>query len=124
MVTGSRLRRDEYSSISPVQNVDASEARALGIFDIGDIISQSPSVTGIQFDGSVNAGSPTAAVEGVSEGGVGSNNIALRGLPASSTLLLVNGRRLGRSGVRGAPVAPDLNLIPSALVQNLSLIHI
>ena len=122
VVTGSRLRRDEYSSISPVQNIDAAESRALGIFDIGDIISQSPSVTGIQFDGSVNAGSPTAAVEGVSEGGVGSNNIALRGLPASSTLLLVNGRRLGRSGVRGAPVAPDLNLIPSALVQNVEIL--
>ena len=41
VVTGSRLRRDEYSSISPVQNVDAAEARALGIFDIGDIISLS-----------------------------------------------------------------------------------
>lgn len=122
VVTGSRLRRDEYSSISPVQSIDTEVSRAVGLFDIGEIIAQSPTVTGVQFDGSVNSGSPTAAVEGVSEGGVGSNNIALRGLPASSTLLLVNGRRLGRSGVRGAPIAPDLNLIPSSLVQNVEIL--
>lgn len=46
----------------------------------------------------------------------------MRGLPASSTLLLVNGRRLGRSGVRGAPIAPDLNLIPSALVERVDIL--
>ena len=122
VVTGSRIRRDEFSSISPLQTLDADAGRKIGLFDVTDLIQQSPSVTGIQFDGSVNAGSPTAAVEGVSEGGVGSNNIALRGLPASSTLLLVNSRRLGRSGVRGAPVAPDLNLIPSALVERVDVL--
>lgn len=122
VVTGSRIRRDEFSSISPLQTLDADAGRNIGLFDIGELIQQSPTVTGVQFDGSVNAGSPTAAVEGVSEGGVGSNNIALRGLPASSTLLLVNGRRLGRSGVRGAPTAPDLNLIPSALVERVDIL--
>ncbi|MCR9270731.1 MAG: TonB-dependent receptor [Hyphomonadaceae bacterium] len=122
IVTGSRLRRDEFSSISPLQVVDADEGRAIGIIDIGDLVAQSPTITGVQFDASTNAGSPTAAVEGVSEGGVGSNNIALRGLGASSTLVLMNGRRLGRSGVRGAPVAPDINLIPSALVERVDIL--
>lgn len=122
VVTGSRLRRDEFSSISPLQVVDAAEGRAIGILDIGDLVAQSPTITGVQFDGSTNAGSPTAAVEGVSEGGVGSNNIALRGLGASSTLVLMNGRRLGRAGVRGAPVAPDINLIPSALVERVDIL--
>ena len=122
VVTGSRLRRDEFSSISPLQVVDAAEGRAIGILDIGDLVAQSPTITGVQFDASTNAGSPTAAVEGVSEGGVGSNNIALRGLGASSTLVLMNGRRLGRAGVRGAPVAPDINLIPSALVERVDIL--
>lgn len=122
VVTGSRLRRDEFSSISPLQVVDAAEGRAIGIIDIGDLVAQSPTITGVQFDASTNAGSPTAAVEGVSEGGVGSNNIALRGLGASSTLVLMNGRRLGRAGVRGAPVAPDINLIPSALVERVDIL--
>lgn len=122
VVTGSRIRRDEFTSISPMQTIDATEARSLGFYDIGQLIQQSPTVSGVQFDGSVNAGSPTAAVEGISEGGVGSNNIALRGLPASSTLLLVNGRRLGRSGVRGAPIAPDLNLLPSAIVERVEIL--
>jgi iron complex outermembrane receptor protein len=66
VVTGSRLRRDEFSSISPLQVVDAAEGRAIGILDIGDLVAQSPTITGVQFDGSTNAGSPTAAVEGVS----------------------------------------------------------
>ncbi|MEO0981377.1 MAG: TonB-dependent receptor [Pseudomonadota bacterium] len=122
MVTGSRIRRDEFSAVSPLQVVDAAEGRAIGLFEIGDLISQSPTVTGVQFDGSTNAGSPTAAVEGVSEGGVGSNNVALRGLGAENTLVLVNGRRLGRSGVRGAPVAPDLNLVPSSFVERVDIL--
>lgn len=122
VVTGSRLRRDEFSSIAPLQVVDADEGRAIGIIDVGDLVSQSPAITGVQFDASTNAGSPTAAVEGISEGGVGSNNIALRGLGASSTLVLLNNRRLGRAGVRGAPVAPDINLIPSALVERVDIL--
>ncbi|MHA7859322.1 MAG: TonB-dependent receptor domain-containing protein [Henriciella sp.] len=122
VVTGSRLRRDEFSSIAPLQVVDADEGRAIGIIDVGDLVAQSPAITGVQFDASTNAGSPTAAVEGISEGGVGSNNIALRGLGASSTLVLLNGRRLGRAGVRGAPVAPDINLIPSALVERVDIL--
>ena len=122
VVTGSRIRRDEFNSISPIQTIDANQGRAIGLFDLGNLIAQSPTVTGVQFDGSTNAGSPTAAVEGISEGGVGSNNIGLRGLPASSTLILVNSRRLGRSGVRGAPTAPDINLIPSALVERVDIL--
>ena len=122
VVTGSRLRRDEYSSIAPLQVVDADEGRAIGIIDVGELVAQSPAITGVQFDASTNAGAPGAAVEGVSEGGVGANNIALRGLGASSTLVLLNGRRLGRAGVRGAPVAPDINLIPSALVQRVDIL--
>ncbi len=122
VVTGSRIRRDEFSSISPIQTIDANAGRSIGLFDLGSLIAQSPTVTGVQFDGSTNAGSPTAAVEGISEGGVGANNIALRGLPASSTLILINSRRLGRSGVRGAPTAPDINLIPSALVERVDIL--
>lgn len=38
VVTGSRLRRDEFSSISPLQTIDAGEGRAIGFFDIGQLI--------------------------------------------------------------------------------------
>ena len=116
VVTGSRLRRDEFSAVSPIQVINADEQRQLGISDATVLIADSPVVSGVQLDGSVNSGSPTAAVEGVPVNGPGASTVALRGLGPERTLLLVNGRRLGPSGVRGAPVAPDLNLIPTLMI--------
>lgn len=122
VVTGSRLRRDEFSAISPVQVISAEESRELGVTDATAMIAESPVVSGVQLDGSVNSGSPTAAVEGVPVNGPGASTVALRGLGAERTLLLVNGRRLGPSGVRGAPVAPDLNLIPSSMIDRIEIL--
>lgn len=122
VVTGSRLRRNEFDSISPLQVIDADQSRLAGLTTAAEFITQSPVVAGAQLDGSINSGSPTAAVEGVGAGGVGSNNISLRGLGPERTLLLVNGRRLAPSGVRGAPVAPDLNLIPGLMVETVEVL--
>ncbi|MDZ7684873.1 MAG: TonB-dependent receptor [Gammaproteobacteria bacterium] len=60
--------------------------------------------------------------EGVPAQWSGAASVALRGLGAERTLLLVNGRRLAPSGVRGAPVAPDLNLIPSAMIDRIEIL--
>ena len=122
VVTGSRLRRDEFSAVSPIQVINADEQRQLGISDATALIADSPVVSGVQLDGSVNSGSPTAAVEGVPVNGPGASTVALRGLGPERTLLLVNGRRLGPSGVRGAPVAPDLNLIPTLMIDRIELL--
>ena len=122
VVTGSKLRRDEFSSISPVQVIGGQEAVRIGMVDVTQMIAESPFVSGTQLDGSVNAGSTTGAVEGVPASGPGSATVSLRGLGPERTLLLVNGRRLAPSGVRGAPVAPDLNLIPSAMIDRIELL--
>ena len=121
-VTGSKLRRDEFSSISPVQVIGAQDAIRIGTVDTTQMIAESPFVAGTQLDGSTNAGSTTGAVEGVPASGPGAATVALRGLGAERTLLLVNGRRLSPSGVRGAPVAPDLNLIPSAMIDRIEIL--
>ena len=122
VVTGSRLRRDEYTSISPLQIVEAGDARRVGLVDAGAMIADAPVVSGEQLDGSVTAGSPTAAVEGISSTGLGGQAVALRGLGPERTLLMVNGRRLAPSGVRGAPVAPDLNLVPGSLIDRIEIL--
>ena len=122
VVTGSRLRRSSFDSISPLQVIDADTSRLSGLTTASEFITQSPVVGGAQLDNSINAGSPTAAVEGLGEGGVGANNVALRGLGPERTLVLLNSRRLAPSGVRGAPVAPDINLVPSLLVQNVEIL--
>jgi len=121
-VTGSKLRRDEFSSISPVQVIGGQESAEIGTVDVTQMIAESPFVFGTQLDGTTNAGSTTGAVEGVSASGPGSATVSLRGLGPERTLLLVNGRRLSPSGVRGAPVAPDLNLIPSAMIDRIEIL--
>jgi iron complex outermembrane receptor protein len=121
-VTGSKLRRDEFSSISPVQVIGGQDAIRVGTVDVSQMIAESPFVFGTQLDGSTNSGSTTGAVEGVPASGPGSATVSLRGLGAERTLLLVNGRRLSPSGVRGAPVAPDLNLIPSAMIDRIEIL--
>jgi len=122
VVTGSKLRRNEFSSISPVQIIGGQDSVRMGIADAAQMIAESPVVFGTQLDGSVNAGSTTGAVEGVPSSGPGAATVALRGLGPERTLLLLNGRRLAPSGVRGAPVAPDLNLIPSAMIDRIEIL--
>ena len=121
-VTGSKLRRDAFSSISPVQVVGGQESIRIGMVDTTQMIAESPVVFGTQLDGSVNSGSTTGAVEGVPASGPGAATVALRGLGPERTLMLINGRRLAPSGVRGAPIAPDLNLIPSAMIDRIEIL--
>jgi iron complex outermembrane receptor protein len=121
-VTGSKIKRDAFSSISPVQVIGGEDSARIGIVDPTQMIAESPFVTGTQLDGSTNNSSATGAVEGVPANGPGAASISLRGLGAERTLLLVNGRRLSPSGVRGAPVAPDLNLIPAAMIDRIEIL--
>jgi iron complex outermembrane receptor protein len=122
ITTGSKLRRDEFTSISPVQVIGGQDSIKIGTVDAASMIAESPFVFGTQLDGSTNSGSTTGAVEGVPASGPGSATVSLRGLGAERTLLLVNGRRLSPSGVRGAPVAPDLNLIPSSMIDRIEIL--
>ncbi len=114
VVTGSRLRRDTYSSISPLQVISADLQREVGLIDPADILQESGAATGQQIDLTLNGF--------VVPNGPGSSNINLRNLGSARTLVLLNGRRLAPSGVEGAPFAADLNLIPGALVQQYDIL--
>ncbi|MEM7690530.1 MAG: TonB-dependent receptor [Pseudomonadota bacterium] len=113
-VTGSRIVRDTYSSISPLQVLSTENQQAVGAFDPAQILQRSEAATGTQID---------ATFQGfVLDNGPGSQTINLRGLGAGRTLLLVNGRRLAPSGVEGAPSSPSINLIPATLVDRYDLL--
>lgn len=111
LVTGSRLRRTEFSSASPIQVIDGEISRELGLFDASEILQQSVQTAGTQVDNSFTGF--------VLEGGSGSAQIGFRGLGAGRTLVLMNGRRIAPGGVGGAPVAPDLNLIPAVMIERI-----
>jgi iron complex outermembrane receptor protein len=114
VVTGSRLKRDTYSSISPLQIITGQVSREVGLIDAADILQESTAASGQQID---------LTFQGfVLENGPGATTIDLRGLGSARTLVLINGRRLSPAGVEGAPVAPDLNFVPASLVQRYDLL--
>ena len=49
-VTGSRLKRDTYSSISPLQVITGQISREVGLIDAGDILQESTASSGQQID--------------------------------------------------------------------------
>lgn len=114
VVTGSRLRRDSYNSISPLQILDTEASQEVGLFDASQILQRSESASGTQID---------ATFQGfVLDNGPGSQTLNLRGLGADRTLLLINGRRLAPAGAEGAPTNPSLNLLPGSLIERYDLL--
>ena len=114
VVTGSRLKRDTYSSISPLQVITGQVSREIGLIDPGTILQESSAASGVQID---------LTFQGfVLDNGPGATTIDLRGLGAGRTLLLINGRRVSPAGVEGAPVSPDTQLLPGSLVQQYDVL--
>ena len=123
VVTGSRIRRDEFSSPSPIQVLDVDAGRQIGVTSIAELLFRSPVTNGAQIDSTLNTNALTLnQTEESPPGGVGSSNISLRGLEPERTLILIDGRRLGSVGVRGAPSQPDISMIPFALVERVEVL--
>jgi len=114
VVTGSRIKRDTFSSLSPLQVIDFDEKRDLGIIDPVTILQTTESAAGQQIDSTFSGF--------VLDNGPGSETIDLRGLGANRTLVLVNSRRIAPSGVEGAPSTPSINLIPGSLVDRIDIL--
>ena len=115
VVTGSRLKRDTFTSISPLQIITGQISREVGLIDASKILQESSVAAGVQEDLTFSGISRT-------DNGPGSNTINLRGLGDSRTLILINGRRVAPAGVEGAPRSPDANLIPGSLVQQYEVL--
>lgn len=106
VVIGSRLRRRDYSSPSPITTIDREALYASGQGTLETAISQMPQFTP-DFDRTAN------------NPGNGRAFINLRGLGPGRTLVMLNGRRLAPSGIG---TAVDLNNLPQALIQNVEII--
>ena len=123
VTTGSRIKRDTFSTTTPIQVLNTEDAARIGIASISELLQKSTAVSGAKIDGSLNANAgQTNASEAPSAGGVGSSCVNLRGLGCERTLVLVNGRRLGLAGIRGAPPQPDINLLPIGMVEAVDVL--
>ena len=107
VVTGSRIAQPNLITTSPVTQVTGADLNVAGVSRVEDLINQLPQAFAAQNSSVANGSSGTATVD-------------LRGLGASRTLVLIDGRRMGY----GSPnlVAADLNQIPSALVERIEVL--
>lgn len=116
VVTGSRLRRSPFNTPDPITIIDPEIAQASGQFSTAEMLQSSPIASG--------SAQVTSAISSafVTNGGPGAETISLRGLGAERTLVLLNGRRAGPAGTRGAISAFDLNVLPQSIVSSVEIL--
>ncbi len=115
IVTGS-LIRGGAGKTSPVLQFDRDAVDAQGRATVADLLANLPQ----NFGG---IGSPASAVIGSDSRGtndLAATGINLRGLGASATLVLVNGRRMGGVGTKGD--FADASAIPTAVVERVDVL--
>lgn len=105
--TGSRIRKSKIDAISPLDVITAEQLSRSGTQSLGDLLKFIPAVSG----NSTNTA--------VSNGGDGTTKVALRGLPANNTLVLINGQRAVFDGLAGDSV--DLNTVAPIAIENLEI---
>lgn len=115
VVTGSLIKREDFTSTSPMQIIDAETQFQAGQLSVSDMLQGSTVASGTtQLNNSFGGF--------VIQGGTGVETLDLRGLGATRTLILLNGRRPGGSGTRGQVQAVDLSMIPDIAVQRLEIV--
>jgi iron complex outermembrane recepter protein len=108
-VTGSRIpRSSEVEGASPVLTLDRAAIEATGLTSVGDVL----------FNITASDGGALRNVTTSTNGSDGTQNISLRGLGATRTLLLVNGRRWVTQG-NGVV---DLNTIPISVIERIEVL--
>ena len=118
VITGSNLRGIDLQEAQPVIVLDSAALKSLGATNIGEALKQVSETGGgtgnfsTSNSGALQADSPA-----------GSAAASLRGLGTSSTLTLVNGRRIAVSSfANGSENFVDINAIPLAAVDRIEVL--
>ncbi|NIV19466.1 MAG: TonB-dependent receptor plug domain-containing protein, partial [Gammaproteobacteria bacterium] len=106
IVTGTRIKRRDFSSPSPLATIDREDFEFSGQPTLEEYLNQMPQVQ-------------PGLGRAVNNGGDGTATLNLRGMGAGRTLVLLNGRRLSPSGVGSAV---DVNNLPGVLVERVEII--
>src|SRR6188508_492459 len=110
VVTGSRIPQPNLTSVSPVTAVGAEQVKIEGVTRVEDLINNLPQAVA-DFGGNL------------SNGATGAATVNLRGLGSQRTLVLVNNRRLMPGDpTQSGSASPDLNQIPTALVERVEVL--
>jgi iron complex outermembrane receptor protein len=111
VVTGTRIPTPNLTSIAPVTSVTSADIKAQGVARIEDLVNQLPQAFSAQGSNVSNASNGTATVN-------------LRALGSNRTLVLIDGKRIQAGNPTSAigSIAPDLNFIPTALVERVDIL--
>lgn len=112
VVTGSRIKRVDISGVGPATVVNQEQIANTGITNVETLLQRLPASAGA-------AGGQTSAYW--TGNGYGTAQVNLRGLGINRTLTLINGRRVVNGGT-GANSAPDLNMIPTAIIGRMDIL--
>jgi iron complex outermembrane receptor protein len=115
-VTGSRLRQDPNNSALPLQIITNQEIQRNGISSPEQLLMYLPS----NASGADNLASNSDVVSGAQRGTNGLSSANLRGQGNSSTLVLLNGRRVAAHGLQGSAV--DVNQIPFSAIDRIEIL--
>ena len=106
-VTGSRIKRTDMETASPVQITTAEEIAVSGFTRVEDMLNSLP-----QLEASSTAFQ--------SNGATGTATLDLRGMGSQRTLVLINGRRAQAGGIYTQ--SADVNQIPASLIQRVEVL--
>ena len=118
VITGSNLRGIDLQEAQPVIVLDSADLKQIGASTIGDALKQVSETGG-------GTGNFSTAKSGAlqADSPAGSAAASLRGLGTSSTLTLVNGRRIAVSSfANGSENFVDINAIPLAAVDRIEVL--
>ena len=116
-ITGSNIKRVQDEGALPVQIITRKDIDRRGITSVEELL-MTISANGTGADNlSSNVGIQLGTTDRNNNGNSSAN---LRGLGASSTLVLLNGRRISNHGAKGNAV--DLSSIPLAAIERVEIL--
>ncbi|WIO74181.1 TonB-dependent receptor [Porticoccaceae bacterium LTM1] len=109
VITGSRIIRKDLEGASPVTILDRQTIELSGTNNVNEILKTLPAISGNMLTLATTNG-----------GGEGTTNVTMRGLPATATLVLINGRRLAPDADSGE--TPDISMIPVSAIERIEVL--
>ena len=113
-ITGSSIKRVDAETALPVQVIKREDIDKSGVTTAAEILKNITANTAPLTDG--------ASITDGTSGQRGFNGANLRGLGVSSTLVLLNGRRLANFATPGDNAGVDLNNIPAGAIQRVEVL--
>nr|WP_316641106.1 TonB-dependent receptor [uncultured Roseateles sp.] len=113
-ITGSSIKRIDGETALPVQVIKRDDIDKSGVTTAAELLKTISANTAPLSDG--------ASITDGTSGQRGFNGANLRGIGVSSTLVLLNGRRLANFASPGDNAGVDLNNIPAGAIQRVEIL--